>query len=346
MPAVSGPMPPPPTDRPTADRPTADRPTADRPTGSIATGAAPGKVILLGEHAAVYGRPAIAAALACGLGAAVQADAHGPVLHIPAWGQNVRVRPDGTGGFESLSKAFAAALGLAGLDTPQARSVSVTMDGELPPSVGLGSSAAFSVALLRALGKWRGRPFTQSDVLEGAYELERVFHGSPSGVDHTVATLGGCLRFQRGATPPHTRIVIAAAVPLVIAFAPREAAGRQMVEGLRARRDGQPAIYERLFDTIGELVEAGQVALADGDLVTLGRLFTLNHDLLRACGVSSAANDTLVALARTHGALGAKLTGAGGGGSVIALLPGDPTALLRACEAGGFGAFVTRIDPL
>ncbi len=190
----------------------------------------------------------------------------------------------------------------------------------------------------------RGRPFVEAELLEAAHTLESIFHGSPSGVDHTVATLGGCLRFQRGATPAYRRIPIGAPVPLVIAFAPREAAGRQMVEGLRARHDTHPALYERLFDTIGEVVEAGALALAAGDLETLGRLFTLNHDLLRACGVSSAANDELVALARTHGALGAKLTGAGGGGSVIALLPGDPGPLVRACEGRGFGAFVTRID--
>lgn len=310
----------------------------------MATGAAPGKVILFGEHAAVYGRPAIAAALGSGLGAVVQADAAGPVLHIPAWGQNVRVRPDGTGGFESLSKAFAAALSLAGLDTPEARRVGVTMDGELPPSVGLGSSAAFSVALLRALGQWRGRPFADTEVLEAAFALETVFHGSPSGVDHTVATLGGCLRFERGRTPAYSPVAIAVPVPLVVAFAPRESAGRQMVEGLRARHDTLPAVYARIFDAIGEIAEAGCAALAAGDLPRLGQLFTLNHDLLRACGVASAANDALVALARQHGALGAKLTGAGGGGSVIALVPGDPEPLLRACVAGGYGAFATRVD--
>lgn len=310
----------------------------------LATGAAPGKVILFGEHAAVYGRPALAAALGRGLGATVEPDPQGPVMHIPAWGQHIRLGANGEGGFESLSRALASALHLADLRTPETRRLAVTLDGELPPSVGLGSSAALSVALLRALGAFRGRPFTQDELLAAAFELETIFHGTPSGVDHTVAALGGVLRFQRGTEPAFRRVTVGASLPLVVAFAPREAAGRQTVAGLRARRDRFPAAYERLFDAIGEVVEAGQSALAAGDLPALGALFDLNHELLRACGVSSPSNEALVGLARRHGAMGAKLTGAGGGGSIIALAPPEPEALVRACEADGFGAFATVVD--
>jgi len=312
----------------------------------VATGAAPGKVILFGEHAAVYGRPALAAALGRGLGATVEADPDGPVLHLPAWGQTVRLRPgpDGRAGFESLPRAFAAALDAAGLHEPAARAIAVTLDGALPPSVGLGSSAAFAVSLLRALSAWAGAPLDDAALLDAAYSVEQVFHGTPSGVDHTVATLGGCLRFQRGAVPTFVRVPIGRPVPLVVAFAPRDTTGRDVVAGLRSRRDALPTVYERLFDAIGELTSAGEAALAAGDLPALGRLFDLNHEILRACGVSSAVNDELVALSRRHGALGAKLTGAGGGGAVIALVPGDPAPLLQAVGRAGHGAFATTLD--
>jgi hydroxymethylglutaryl-CoA reductase len=316
------------------------------PSRRLTTGAAPGKVILFGEHAAVYGRPAVAAALGCGLGATVEADADGPVLHLPAWGLTVRLRggPDGGAGFESLPRAFAAALDGAGLRTPAERAVSVTLDGALPPSVGLGSSAAFAVSLLRALSAWTGAPLADAALLEAAFAVEQVFHGTPSGVDHTVATLGGCLRFQRGATPTYVRVPIGRPVPLVVAFAPRHTAGRDVVAGLRARWAAHPGIYERLFDAIGEITAAGETALAAGDLAGLGRLFDLNHDVLRACGVSSPVNDELVALARRHGASGAKLTGAGGGGAVIALVPGDAGPLLQAVSSAGYAAFATTLD--
>jgi hydroxymethylglutaryl-CoA reductase len=311
----------------------------------VTTGAAPGKVILFGEHAAVYGRPALAAALGRGLGATVGADPNGPVLHLPAWGQTVRLARDASTPFESLARAFAAALDAAGLRTPEARAVAVTLDGELPPSVGLGSSAAFAVALLRALSAWSGAPLTEAALLEAAYAVEQVFHGTPSGVDHTVAALGGCLRFQRGASPPFSRVAIGAPVPLVVAFAPRHMAGRDVVAGLRARREAFPAVYERLFDAIGETTEAGAAALSAGDLPALGRLFDLDHEILRACGVSSPVNDELVALARTHGALGAKLTGAGGGGAIIALAPDAASEpLVQAFLRAGHGAFATTLD--
>jgi len=314
--------------------------------GRVATGAAPGKVILFGEHAAVYGRPALAAALGRGLGATVEADPGGPVLHLPAWGQTIRLRPDPDGRtvFETLPRAFAAALDAAGLRDPATRAVAVTLDGALPPSVGLGSSAAFAVSLLRALSAWAGAPLDEAALLEAAFFVEQIFHGTPSGVDHTVATLGGCLRFQRDGAPSVVRVPIGRPVPLVVAFAPRDTTGREVVAGLRARRDALPTVYERLFDAIGEVTVAGEAALAAGDLSALGRLFDLNHEILRACGVSSAANDALVALSRRHGALGAKLTGAGGGGAVIAVVTGDPEPLLQAARSAGHGAFATTLD--
>jgi len=305
----------------------------------VGTGAAPGKVILFGEHAVVYGRPAVAAALGNGLGAVVEAGGAETVLHIPRWDQHIRLGA-GSGGFESIRRAFTVALDLVGLEGDE-RHVAVTFDGELPPGVGVGSSAAFAVALLRALSDWRGEALSGAALLDAAEQVERVFHGTPSGLDHTVVTLGGCLRFRRGSPHEVTPISLQAPIRLVVAWAPREGSTREVVSRLRARRGAYPELYDALFDQMGALSDAGTTALATGDLDRLGTLFDLAHGLLNAAGVSNLANERMVAIARGAGALGAKLTGAGNGGAVIALPEGGDDAsgrIIDALEEAGFQA--------
>ncbi len=304
-----------------------------------AAGAAPGKVILFGEHAVVYGRPAIAASLGHGLGATVEAFPGGPELSVPGWGLHVRLDRRESG-FDAIARGFSAALDAVGLTD---RALKVTVDGELPPGVGLGSSAAFAVAVLRALSEFKGAALTGDALLQAAHAVETVFHGTPSGLDHTVIATGGCLRFERTAEPRFCRIPLAQPVPAVVAWARRRGSTRQAVSGLRARHDALPAHYDRLFDAIGAVTEAGATALAEGDFATLGALFDLNHGYLNACGVSHVDNERMVAIAREAGALGAKLTGAGLGGAVVAITPTGAGAVVEALQAAGFKAFATRL---
>ena len=308
----------------------------------LGTGAAPGKVVLFGEHAVVYGRPAVAAVLGCGLGATVEAGEAGAVLTIPRWGKSglvVRLADDR--GIEAIARAFRIALEGVGLDAESP--VRVTLAGRLPLGVGLGSSAAFAVAVLRGLADYNGVELSLEALMAGAQAVEEVFHGNPSGMDHTVVTHGGCLRFQRDQTPAFVPIRCASPVPVVIASTPRQGTTREAVDRLRARWQAQPEPHERLFDAMAEITEAGIEALAQGDLGALGALFDLNHGCLSACGVSSLENETMVHIARKAGALGAKLTGAGHGGAIVAVTPerGDEvaTALLEA----GFAAFRTVV---
>ena len=312
---------------------------SERPFGASA---APGKVILLGEHAVVYGRPAIAATLGRGLGATAELDAQDQVLRIPYWGKRgLRIRlGEQRTGFEVMERAFEAALTAADLGR---QPLTVTVDGSLPPGVGLGSSAAFAVAVLRALGEFRGRPFSGDELIEAATSVESVFHGTPSGVDHTVIALGGCVRFEQRADETVRRLDLVEPLPVVVGWTPREGVTREVVARLRDRRNALPALYERLFDAIGELVEAGEQAIAAHDLETLGALFDLNHGYLNACGVSTVAIERMVAVARDNGALGAKMTGAGCGGAVIALAPEGTIDIVGALEKAGFEAFPTEL---
>lgn len=308
-------------------------------SGHKGTGAAPGKVILFGEHAVVHGQPAIAAALGIGLGATATA-CEGPAqLHIPAWDTHIQLK--GGADFDALARGFKAALTAVGLE---GASVSVTLDGALPPSVGLGSSAAFAVALIRALSGFARRPLDHEGTLKAADAVERVFHGNPSGLDHTVATLGGCLRYTRGPQgPSFTPISMAQPMPVIVAWTPRLGSTRQAVAQVGARYARWPDLIGGTFTAIGEIAEAGAKALEAGDFERIGVLFDLNHGHLNALGVSCPESERLVALARQAGALGAKITGAGLGGAIIAVSPPDPQPLLDAFDEAGCAAFATTV---
>jgi len=294
-----------------------------------ATGRAGGKVILLGEHAVVYGRPAVAAGLPIGLEVEVT-EGDGPAVLSAAPEIVADPRPR-----ELLVQAAA----LTGLDPTR---LVVRVRSELPAGRGLGSSAALAVGVLRALATLAGRRFERAAELDAGRRLEAVFHGTPSGIDPAAAALGTCFRFVRGEPPSMTPLRPALALPIVIAFGNRPRSTGAAVGGLRARWEADRTRYDALFDCVAEVVERGAAAATAGDLVALGRAFDDNQALLETLGVSSHEIGVLVAAARRAGALGAKLTGGGAGGAVIALAP-DPEAVARRIEGKGWTALVTRI---
>jgi len=294
-----------------------------------ARGRAGGKVILLGEHAVVYGRPALAAGLRLGLTVELVA-ASGPA----------RLESDATPAGDArpleVLRRTAAAVGLP------ADGFVARVRSELPAGAGLGSSAALAVALLRALATAAGRPLGRGDELRLGRELEAVFHGTPSGIDPAAAALGRCFTFVRGEPPVVTPLRPAAPLPLVIGLSGRPRSTGTAVLALRARWEADRARHEALFDRIGTVVEAGARALAAGDLAALGRAMDENQALLAEAGVSAPEVERLVAAARRAGAAGAKLTGGGAGGAVIALGP-DPARIAAALEAAGARALRAEI---
>jgi len=269
------------------------------------SGRAGGKVILLGEHAVVYGRPAIAAGLPIGLTAEV----------VYGLGPQLEGHPGARGDARPRELVRAAAT-LVGVEP---RDVVVQVRSELPPGRGFGSSAALAVAVLRALAERAGRVYTRAEELELGRQLEAVFHGTPSGIDPAAAALGGCFSFVRGEPPTITPLALGRPLPLVIAFDDAERSTAEVVARLRARRDAAPERYEALFDAVAAVVDDGIAAARAGNLAELGRAFDRNQALLETLGVSSTDTDRAVRAARRAGALGAKLTGGGAGGAVIAL---------------------------
>jgi len=286
---------------------------------------APGKVILLGEHAVVYGRTALAAAI----------DRHVTVHVSKVHGA---ARPSPFAEDPRLAHAFARATDVVGVD---GNDLVASICSDVPLAMGLGSSAALSVALLRALTRFAQRSVDDAVVCAGAFEIEKIFHGFPSGIDNTVATYGGLIAFTRGAAP--RALPAARPLPLVTALgrAPRHT--QHTVTALRRKWEAKPEAYEPHFDEISALVNAAERAVATGDLTTLGATMSANHAVLQRLAISTDELDQMVALARSHGALGAKLTGGGGGGAVICLCDGSQTDLVNAFSCAGWQAFATDI---
>jgi mevalonate kinase len=297
-----------------------------------ARGRAAGKIILLGEHAVVYGRPALAAGLGLGLEVEMRAGAGGPRVESDHGALADDPRP------ARLVAEAAAALGVA------ANGLAVRIRSELPSGAGLGSSAALAVAVLRALAAAAGRRLAPGEELDLARRLEAIFHGQSSGVDPAAAAQpgGGCFRFVRGEPPCITPLRLRATLPLVVLLGERPRSTGAAVTGLRARWEADRARHERLFDEVAAVVDDGARAAEAGDLPALGRAFDRNQELLRTLGVSAPDVDALVAAARAAGALGAKLTGGGAGGAVIALAS-EPERVAAALRSRAVQTIVARI---
>jgi len=301
-------------------------------------GSACGKVILLGEHAVVYGVPAIVLGIDRGATALAAAPATSTRSELTL-GKTERVTEDGT---SDVARAFAALLRACAVTRP----VHVEVTTELPAGAGLGCSAALGVAIVRALDAWEGRPAaTATNAAERAMNWEKVFHGNPSGVDATAAARGGCLVYQRMTGGLHlNEIVLTTPLTLAIGHSGVSSSTREMVDAVAKLKARNEENVTRSFQAIDSLVQNARLALEAGDHVGLGKLMDLNQVLLSGLMVSTEEIETMCSLARESGALGAKLTGSGGGGCVVALIRNDPGPVLARWEKAGFRAFSTTVS--
>lgn len=296
--------------------------------GGTTTGVGHGKVILLGEHAVVFGQPALAA----GLGATVRAHASPGTggISVPAWQLEAEIGDDSTPG-----RAIGRLLDLLQVDR---RSLDLWLESDVPARAGLGSSAAMAVAVARAVAARTGAG--EPEVMAAVTAAETVFHGSPSGIDAAAASRGRLGRFDK--QQGWQDLPLSQPFQLCIGLSGKARATATLVARVRELCESTP-VARRLIDAMGELATAGMAALASGDLATLARLFNLAHGLLAGIGVSTPELDELVHTARAAGADGAKLTGGGGGGAVIALARGGADEVLRQWRAKGYYGFVTTI---
>ncbi|MCB9595421.1 MAG: mevalonate kinase [Sandaracinaceae bacterium] len=293
-----------------------------------------GKVILLGEHAVVYGVPALAAGLERGVTATATPAAETELACAP-WGTS-----DGLDADTDLGRALRAVIE-AHPDAPLPP-VRVEADVALPAGAGLGCSAALGVAVLRALDELAGRAASDAEIAERSMIWERVFHGNPSGLDNTMAAHGGVACFRRG--EPLERLDVRAPLRLVIGDSGESSSTRAMVEQVARQRERDAARFDKSLDAIGTLVSNARLALEAGDAHALGQLMDLNQHLLAAWMLSTTALEDMIGAARAAGAKGAKVTGSGGGGCMIALVESEEVGakVVDAIEALGFAAFQTE----
>lgn len=297
---------------------------------STARGEAGGKLILLGEHAVVHGQPAIAAGISAGTRIEVS----------PAPGGRRTV-----GGADPVDPRLVRAIAIAaeGLGLPEGQGFDLAIEGELPDAVGLGSSASLSVALARALAGAAGTRLPSGKVADIAHAIEGAFHGTPSGVDVTAVLHGDLGWYEVGPPRRWESIVPSRPLELVVVVADARHDTGRTVGSLRERAATSPGLYRPLFDAIGSLVRESRSAIERGDAARLGEAMTLDHGLLRTLGVSTPALDAAVTEAMALGALGAKLTGGGGGGAIVALAPGEGRTLAALLDRPDRPAFAVRL---
>ncbi|HSP75802.1 MAG TPA: hydroxymethylglutaryl-CoA reductase, degradative [Cryobacterium sp.] len=301
-----------------------------------------GKIILMGEHSVVYGYHAIAAPIGLTVRAQVtrQASLREPV--IADWDSDGSVRePLRADLSHRVAALIASRLGVS------AAGLRVDVYSHLPRASGLGASAAFAVALIRAVADSFQITISDAEVSSLAFECEQIVHGTPSGIDNTVATFGRSVLFQKTDTPGgHTirDIFTPHPIPIVIGLSGVQSLTAQTVGLVRGAWQRNPTRYDAIFSQIDGLVLAGVDALRRGDIAELGELMNINQGLLNALQVSSPEIESLVAIARRAGALGAKLTGGGGGGAMIAIAePGGTDPIITAMRSAGYTTYLTEI---
>lgn len=297
---------------------------------------APGKIILCGEHAVVYGKPAIALPVNQVWTKTAVFAKPGSVdgeIHIIAPGVGLDTNLSSLSRQNPLQRTITLVKEELHLNNLPACEIRITTS--IPIGAGLGSSAAVTVSLARALAKFLGHPLPNETINRIAYEVERIHHGTPSGIDNTVITLGAPILFQKGAQVEPLEIL--KGFTLMIADSGFTSATVEMVDGVRIRREQNQPKYDHLFEEIAKVTLQVYDALCHGDILQSGSFLSENHLLLREIGVSTPLLDEMVSSALSAGASGAKLSGGGGGGNVLAVVAADKidrvSAAFLACGA-------------
>ena len=319
----------------------------------MTTASAPGKIILFGEHAVVYGRPALAVPVT-----QVHADVEvlassRPGIWINAPGISLRSDLNALPSDHPIAAVIHNFLFLSHRPHPQPLSqgerganfpnLDITITSTIPVASGLGSGAAVTVALTRALSSHLNFPMTDEQVNAFAYEIEKLHHGTPSGIDNTVVTYAKPVYFVRG--QPIETFTVGRPFTIFIGDTGISAPTRESVGDVRMLWEADRSKWEDVFDEVGEIAKMARDAIERGHTKELGILMNKNHALLQKMTVSSPELDKLVEAARKAGALGAKLSGGGRGGNMIALVEEDQAEVVAKSlmDVGARNTIVTQI---
>jgi len=317
------------------------------PEGELST--ANGKVILFGEHSVVYGYNAIAAPIPYAIRSKVEKSDDKSTVIIPRWGMEFdlfkevdkKVKQNTDEEKNSMTEAIEHILKQLELNKENLR---ILVFPQIPRAMGLGGSAALAVSIIRALSKYANLNLSDEQVNELSFEAETIVHGTPSGIDNTIATYGKLLLYNKEAKPRTKPIKLSEPLPILIGLSGQEGLTLKMVRKVRDGWEKNPKLYESIFQEINEITLQALDALAIYDLEKIGYLMNLNHGLLNALQVSTLTLEEMITIARNNGALGAKLTGGGGGGAMIALCPENREQISKALEGAGYQTIITDIS--
>jgi mevalonate kinase len=305
---------------------------------------APGKIILFGEHAVVYGRPAIAVPVTrVSTRVMVSANVSGESGEVHVLSPQVdldtslaELSPD-----HPLKKTVEILLSFLGI--PRLPACSIRISSTIPVASGMGSGAAVTVAMLRSLAAFLGHPLNDANISSLAFEVEKIYHGTPSGIDNTVISFHRPVYYVKGEQIQFLKLHRA----FILAIANTGIASPTSVTVGDVHRGwlAEPERYENIFDHIATIVKKARVYLEKGEIEPLGDLMNANHTLLKELDVSSTELDRLAEAARQNGALGAKLSGGGRGGNLISLVPAGVESQVAAAleRAGARKVIVTTV---
>lgn len=310
----------------------------------MGTGKGYGKTILFGEHFVVYGLPSIVSAL----GAYTTAD----VKVVKGNGWIVNDRRPATPGYKEQKyteamQSIANIINHLQVDTENQR-LEISFAGDLIAASGVGASAAQCTSLARALSETFNLNLDNEKINEAAYEGEKAYHGTPSGIDNTASTYGGLIWFVRNLDARKNTMDLLQSprkMLIVIANSGITTSTTEVVADVRRLKEENPEKIEKIFGEYRKLAEAAKKALLKGDLATIGNLMNQNHKMLQQISVSGEINDELVEIALKNGAIGAKLTGTGRGGLIIGLAENEDVQekIVNVIEKKGYNAWRTTI---
>ena len=291
----------------------------------------PGKVILLGEHSVVYGRHAIAVPVPLNIRVKIEDADDGVLLMIPSWGVEYYLdkKPEERQSFEKPAALILEKMNLSNVG------MKIEVFSDVPRGMGLGGSAVLAVSIIKALNHHYKMGLSEQEINEMAYESEKIAHGNPSGIDNTIATYGYPLIYRKGEKTLKERLQIKEPLDLVLAFSKSEGLTAKTVAHVRTQWKSNQEMYEGVFDDIDAIVLNGIQAIQENDLKQLGELMNFNQGLLNTLQVSTPELERMIYIARDAGAFGAKLTGGGGGGAMIAVSD-NPEEIIEAFDNEGF----------
>jgi len=296
---------------------------------------APGKIILFGEHAVVYGKPAIAIPVS-GMRATAWSEPGENGITINAMDVNKKIKlSTDKNQFSVLAQSILA------ITDRQEPNLTINLTSKLPQGSGMGSSAATATAVCRALAGHLGVDLAANEISELVFEAEKIVHGTPSGIDNTVVAYEMPVYFVKGQNPE--TFEPGKLFRLVIGDTGIEASTKKTVANVKKAWQNEPGLMEGYFDEIEKITRNGKIAIENGNAEQVGELMDKNHELLNSIGVGHKILEELVEMAREKGALGAKLTGGGGGGNMVALAE-DKKTQKKICEAiteAGYSAYQT-----